>query len=269
MTVENVFCDKACVVTGGGSGIGFALAQALLDRGARVLIAGHDHGALRAASEKLAGTGRRIAWHRADVSDADDVEELINAAVNRFGRVDYMFSNAGVSGTLPINDATLDHWRRLLDVNLWGVIHCVHYVLPVMRRQGSGHIVNTASASGLVPLPGQALNNTSKYAVVGLSESLRLELAPDGIKVTAVCPGPVASDIWAKSIAGGRTDRHAPAGALTPRSHGEIDFEGRRTWTRHLGVSGQTAGGWRMYRWFPRLAERALRAAARRSKTAD
>jgi NAD(P)-dependent dehydrogenase (short-subunit alcohol dehydrogenase family) len=268
MNVQNAFLGKNCVVTGGASGIGFALAKALLDRGAHVLIAGHDDSALQAASERLAGTGRRLNWHRADVSDADEVARLIDVAVQRFGRVDYMFSNAGVGATLPIGDATLEQWRRLLDVNLWGVIHCMHCVLPVMRRQGSGHIVNTASASGLVPLPGHALYNTSKYAIVGLSESLRLELAPDGIKVTAVCPGPVASDLWAKSITGRRTDRQAPAGAITPEVAATSILKGVAQGRGILVFPARQLWGWRMYRWFPRLAERALQVAAGRSDTA-
>lgn len=246
MTDGNVFSGKSCVVTGGASGIGFALAKALLDHGANVLIAGHDDAALQVASERLAGTSGRIHWHRADVSNADEVARMIDAAVQRFGRVDYMFSNAGVSGTLPIVDATLEQWRRLLNVNLWGVINCMHCVLPVMRRQGGGHIVNTASASGLVPLPGHALYNTSKYAVVGLSESLRLELAPEGIKVTVVCPGPVASDLWAKSITGRRTDRQAPVGAITPELAASLILRGVAQGRGILVFPAKQRWGWRM-----------------------
>jgi NAD(P)-dependent dehydrogenase (short-subunit alcohol dehydrogenase family) len=260
MKLENAFRGKSCIVTGGASGIGFALADALLEHGAQVLIAGHNDGALQAASERLARHGHRIGWHRADVGSAAEVARLIEVAVERLGRVDYMFSNAGVGATLPIADATLAQWRRVLDVNLWGVIHCMHSVLPVMRRQGSGHIVNTASASGLVPLPGRALYNTSKYAVVGLSESLRLELATDGIKVTVVCPGPVASELWAKSITGRRTDRQAPADAITPDVAAMLILTGVARGRGILVFPAKLRWGWRMYRWFPRLAESALHA---------
>lgn len=265
MTVANTFRDKRCVVTGGASGIGFALAKALLDHGAHVLIAGHDDAALQAASERLAGTGRRIERHGVDVSDAGEAARLIDVAVERFGRIDYMFSNAGVSATLPIADATLAQWRQVLDVNLWGVIHCMYSVLPVMLRQGGGHILNTASASGLVPLPGSALYNASKYAVVGLSESVRLELARSGIKVTAVCPGPVASELWAKSITGRRTDRRAPAGAITPDVAATSILEGVAQGRGIVVFPAKLRWGWRVYRWFPRLTELALQAAARRA----
>jgi NAD(P)-dependent dehydrogenase (short-subunit alcohol dehydrogenase family) len=268
VNVESAFRGKRCVITGGASGIGFALAEALSGHDAQVLIAGHDDSALKAASERLARPGCHVGWHRADVGNADEVERLIAAAVKRLGGIDFMFNNAGVGATLPIADATLAEWHRVLNVNLWGVIHCVHAVLPVMRRQGSGHIINTASASGLVPLPGRALYNTSKYAVVGLSESLRLELAQAGIKVTAVCPGPVASEIWAKSITGRSTDRKAPADAITPEAAATSILRGVAQGRGILVFPAKQRWGWRMYRWFPRLSERALRAAAHRDEIA-
>jgi NAD(P)-dependent dehydrogenase (short-subunit alcohol dehydrogenase family) len=269
MSVENAFRGKCCVITGGASGIGFALAKALLGHDARVLIAGHDEAALEAAYIQLADAGDRIGWQLTDVSDADNVAQLINRAVQRFGRVDYMFNNAGVGGTLPIGDATLKHWRRVIDVNLWGVIHGTQYALPVMRRQGSGHIVNTASAAGLVPLPGQALYNASKFAVVGLSESMRLELAANGIKLTVACSGPVVSDLWAKSITGERTDRRAPAGAIAVEAAAKAILAGVAEGRGILVFPARQLWGWRMYRWFPRLAERVLQAAARRSNASN
>jgi NAD(P)-dependent dehydrogenase (short-subunit alcohol dehydrogenase family) len=269
MSDTNIFGGKCCVVTGGATGIGFALARALLKHGASVLIAGHDETALKAACDRLADNGSQVGWQLADVGDAGDVSRLIDVAVERFGRIDYLFNNAGIGGTLPISEATLDQWRQLLDVNLWGVIHGIHYVLPVMRRQGSGHIVNTASASGLVPLPGQTLYNASKYAVVGLSESLRLELATHGIRLTVVCPGPVVSELWSKSIMGERTDRHAPADAITSEAAAELILAGVAQRRGILVFPAKQLWGWRMYRWFPSLTEFALRKVARDSNAAS
>jgi NAD(P)-dependent dehydrogenase (short-subunit alcohol dehydrogenase family) len=261
----SIFGGKSCVVTGGASGIGFALAEALLNHGAQVLIAGPEETALLEACNRLTGNGHDITWQLTDVGDASDVARLIDVATGRFGSINYLFNNAGVGGTLPISKATLEQWRHLLDVNLWGVIHGTHYALPVMRRQGSGHIVNTASAAGLVPLPGQALYNTSKYGVVGFSESLRLELADDGIKLTVVCPGPVASEMWGKSITGNPSDRRAPAGAISPKQAAKLILAGVAQERGILVFPAKQRWGWRMYRWFPKLTEFALRLAAHRS----
>ena len=257
------------MVTGGASGIGLALVEALINHGALVLIAGHDEAALKAASDRFAVDSHKIGWQLTDVTKANDVARLIDVAVERFGRIDYLFNNAGISGTLPIGEATLDHWRRLLNVNLWGVVHGTHYALLVMRRQGGGHIVNTASASGLVPLPGQALYVASKYAVVGLSESMRLELAASGVKLTVVCPGPVASDLWGKSITGARTDRKAPAGAIAPEAAAKLILAGVAKERGILVFPARQRWGWHMYRWFPKLTEHVLRAAARSTREAD
>ena len=269
MSGTSRFHKKCCLVTGGSSGIGFELAEALLGEGANVLIAGHDESALKAACERLAIDSRKISWQLADVSKASDVEQLINDAVKRFGRIDYLFNNAGISGTLPIGEATLEQWQRVMDVNLWGVIHGTHYALPVMRRQGNGHIINTASASGLVPLPDQALYVASKYAVVGLSESMRLELAASGITLTVVCPGPVASSLWGKSITGARTDRQAPFGAITPAAAAKLILAGVAKGRGILVFPARQRWGWRMYRWFPRLTEVVLQRAASRTRADD
>ncbi len=117
-------------------------------------------------------------------------------------------------GTLPIGEATLEHWRRIVEVNLWGVVYGIHAALPIMRRQGGGYIVNTASIAGLVPLPFQALYCATKFAIAGLSESLRLELADEGIHVSVVCPGNVVSRIFEKPIIGEAVDAKPPEDAI-------------------------------------------------------
>lgn len=161
---------------------------------------------LQDTATKLVRHGARSKTAAVDVSNAAEVDARVQSALAWQCRIDYMFNNAGVGGVLPITDVTLEHWRRILDINLWSVIHGTHAVLPVMLRQGSGHIVNASSISGLVPIVGQTLYNTKKYAIVGLSEALRLELKSAQIAVTVACPGAVSTSMWHKTFDGEITD---------------------------------------------------------------
>jgi NAD(P)-dependent dehydrogenase (short-subunit alcohol dehydrogenase family) len=190
------FEGKGCVVTGAASGIGLALAEALLQAGAVVFMADRNSSQLTAVVGQLGAHAGRVHQTTVDVTDQAQVLRLIEDAATHHGRLDFLFNNAGIGGTMPIANATLDHWRRIVDINLWGVIYGVHAALPIMRRQGSGHIVTTASIAGLVPVPYQALYCATKYAVVGLSESLRFELGDEGINFSVVCPGNVATPIF-------------------------------------------------------------------------
>lgn len=127
---------------------------------------------------------------------ADEVQALVEETVAAHGRLDYMVNNAGIALAGEVRDLTLEHWRRVVDVNLWGVVHGVHAAYPVMVARRAGHIVNMASLAGLLPVPGFVPYATTKHAVVGLSTSLRAEAAGLGVKVTAVCPGFVATGIY-------------------------------------------------------------------------
>jgi NAD(P)-dependent dehydrogenase (short-subunit alcohol dehydrogenase family) len=268
MRLSQAFLDQVCVVTGGASGIGLALAEALLENGARVLLADRDEASLAAAVVQLARHGERLATTSVDVVDAAQVAQMIEAATARFGPIDYLFNNAGIGGTLPIESATLAHWQRVIDVNLWGVIHGIQAALPAMRHRGRGHIVNTASISGLLPIPGQSLYNAAKYAVVGLSESLRLELQADGIGVSVVCPGAVVSRIWGTPILGARVERQAPAHAVPADVAARTILQGVARKQGIIVLPARELRGWLLYRCFPRLVERTLRAIARERRVA-
>lgn len=120
------------IVTGAASGIGFALAEAVLEAGGRVLLSDVDAGRLGAAMERLAAHGPRAHAVVADVAELGSVQAMVDAALTAWGRIDLLFNNAGIGGSLPIADATLSHWQRIIDINLWGVIHGVHAALPHM-----------------------------------------------------------------------------------------------------------------------------------------
>jgi len=178
------FTGRVAIVTGGASGIGAALVRALASAGASVVIADLDEAGGRAVGRE---TGAETAV--VDVTDARAVAGLIDRVVSEHGALDLMFNNAGIAIAGTVDELTLDHWDRVIDVNLRGVVHGVHAAYPVMLRQGSGHIVNTASLAGLLPGPGLAPYAAVKHAVVGLSLSLRAEAAGHGVMVSAVCPG--------------------------------------------------------------------------------
>ncbi|MEV6524893.1 SDR family oxidoreductase [Longispora sp. NPDC051575] len=172
-----------CLITGGASGIGLALATELLARGARVIIADNSPATL-VVGEKLGCSAVEL-----DVTDAAAVEYTFTDLWKRHGRIDVVFNNAGIASGGVAEELTLDHWNRTIDVNLRGVVHGVHAAYPLMLRQGHGHLVNTASLAGLTPAPLMAPYTTTKHAVVGLSLALRAEAASRGIRVSAVCPG--------------------------------------------------------------------------------
>jgi len=176
------------IVTGGASGIGRAIATALVLRGDTVIVADRDKEGAEHAAGRLSEHGTAEAAEL-DVTDADAVAALYRDVRERHGRLDLVFNNAGIAVGGAAEELTLDHWNRTLDVNLRGVIHGVHAAYPILLEQGHGHILNTASLAGLVPAPMMLPYTTTKHAVVGLSLALRAEAAEHGVRVSAICPG--------------------------------------------------------------------------------
>ncbi len=185
------FDGKIAVVTGAGSGIGKAIAQRLHRFGAHVVMSDIDADTLGSAAREIGDVETAVV----DVSDANQVEAWIEGVASEHGRIDLLFNNAGMGVIGEVRDLSLDDWKRVIDVNLYGVVHGVAAAYPRMVKQGFGHIVNTASLGGLVPLPAGASYAAAKFGVVGLSLSLRLEAEPLGIKVSCVCPAAVETEI--------------------------------------------------------------------------
>jgi NAD(P)-dependent dehydrogenase (short-subunit alcohol dehydrogenase family) len=224
--VEEYFRGKGCAVTGAASGIGFAVSEALLQVGAVVFMADRDTDTLAAAVAQLGAHAGRVYSSSVDVTSQEQVRKWIEDAASRHGRLDVLFNNAGIGGTMPFKDVTLDHWRRIIDLNLWGVIYGIDAALPIMLRQGGGHIVTTSSLAGLIPFPYQAIYSTTKYAVVGLSECLRYELEDDGMHFSVVCPGSVATRIWGTPVLGERREVKPPPDAVSAEEAAQTILKG-------------------------------------------
>lgn len=186
------FAGASAIVTGGGSGIGRALAEGLAARGARVWVADLDGGR---AEHVAAAIGREARAVALDVRDAPAVAALVARVDREHGRLDYLFNNAGVGVGGNAEDLVVDHWLRVLDVNVKGIVHGVAAAYPLMAARRRGHIVNTASLAGLVPCPLLTPYATAKHAVVGLSTSLAIEARSRGVKVTVLCPAAVETPL--------------------------------------------------------------------------
>ena len=204
---------KTAFVTGGASGIGLGMAEAFVAAGMNVVIADLRPDHVETALERFAGSGRRESVHaiELDVTDREGLARAADEAERVFGNVHVLCNNAGMGILGPVTLARYDDWDWGLGVLLGGVVNGIQTFLPRMLAHGEGgHIVNTSSMAGVLPIPGAAIYITAKAAVIGLSEALRSELAGEGIGVSAFCPGPVQTNIRE----GGRTrpERYADSG---------------------------------------------------------
>lgn len=191
----NSFKHSTAVVTGAASGIGRALTGALIERGAVVYAADVDEAGLTSLAECYPATA--LHQVRVDITDADQVNALLDRAVDDTSKIDYLlFNNAGIVTGGDLEDMTLQQWRRIVDINLWGVVYGCQFGYPYMLRQGHGHIVNTASSAGVMPVAGSAAYTATKHAVVGLSTSLRAEGARHVVRVSVTIPGLVETNIF-------------------------------------------------------------------------
>ena len=195
---NKAFLDKICIVTGAASGIGLELARQLAASGACVVLGDVDAAGVAEAAAGILRTGGKAKAVAADVTDAAAVRGLVEGTAAEFGRIDYLFNNAGVAIIGEIRDLSLEQWRRVIEVNLFGEIHCIHYAYPIMIGQGFGHIVNIASGSGIAPGPLNTPYVASKFAIVGLSHALAAEARAFGVAVSVICPGYVDSPMMSE-----------------------------------------------------------------------
>jgi NAD(P)-dependent dehydrogenase (short-subunit alcohol dehydrogenase family) len=194
---------KVAFISGGASGIGAALAAELVEQGAEVWIADRQIAAAQELAQRLNEAGGQAHAIELDVRSYPDFERTVGEAVRHSGRIDYLFNNAGIGVAGEVDSYALEDWNDVFDVNLRGVVHGIQAVYPIMIRQRCGHIVNTASMSGLVATASQASYSATKHAVVAISKTLRLEAERHGVRVSVLCPGAIRTP----AVTGGKFGR--------------------------------------------------------------
>jgi NADP-dependent 3-hydroxy acid dehydrogenase YdfG len=186
---------KVAIVTGATSGIGEATAKQLAQAGAAVALAGRRSERLETLAKEIENAGGKAIAVQTDVTKEDEAKALIERANSALGAVDVLINNAGVMLLGPVQDADTEEWRRMVDVNLMGLFYCTHSALPIMREQQSGHIVNVSSVAGRTASLGVAVYNATKWGVVAFSEALRQEVLHINVRVTAIEPGYVVTEL--------------------------------------------------------------------------
>ncbi|MFJ8065455.1 SDR family NAD(P)-dependent oxidoreductase [Psychrobacillus sp. NPDC096426] len=192
---------KIAIVTGGASGIGRALCNELVSQDVFVIIADINEKEGKTAEVQLNETGPNARYEYMDVTDYKSVESVIEYTYKEFGRLDYLFNNAGITMYGELYDMSREDWKEIVNVNLWGVINGTQVGYRIMKEQGFGHLVNTASAAGLGPSPLTTAYSTTKHAIVGLTNSLHFEAEEYGVKVSTLCPTFVDTPIFTSAKA--------------------------------------------------------------------
>ena len=193
---EKLLQDKVCMITGGGRGLGAAIAEKFLQAGAMVAILDVDAGAVESAARTLDPSGEKVFGCRADVTDEDEILSRIDEIMKRFRRIDILVNSAGLLGNLPIDKLSVADFERVIKVNLTGTFIVCKSVIPVMKIQGAGKIINIASLGGRTGRPGVGVNYAaSKAGVIGLTQTLARELGSYGIYANAIAPGPIMTEM--------------------------------------------------------------------------
>ena len=193
--MSNAIKGKVVVITGASSGLGEATARLLSGEGATVVLGARRVERLKSLADELTAKGGQALAVPTDVTRCDQVKRLVDAAVQKFGRIDVMINNAGLMPHSPLERLKVDDWDRTIDVNIKGVLYGIAAALPYMKHQKAGHIINVSSVAGHKVTPNGAVYCATKHAVRALSEGLRTEVKPYNIRTTIISPGAVATEL--------------------------------------------------------------------------
>ena len=258
----NCFKGKVAIVTGGASGIGRAVCQELGKFGATMVVADINLEGAEEVSKAISGNGGSATAAELDVRDAEAIQKLVDETVAEHGRLDYMFNNAGINIAGEVRDLLPEHWKRVLDINMMGVVHGTRIAYSVMVKQGFGHIVNTASLCGIMPVPLEAPYATAKHAVVGLSTSLRPEGAALGVKVSVFCPGVIQTPLLEKTVAVNSTMDDilsiSPLGIMDLNDAIQALLQGVARNQGMIVCPKDSKMSWRLYRLVPALMDKLM-----------
>jgi len=191
--LEHNLDGKVVIITGASSGIGAETARQLSRLGCHLTLAARSEQRLRAIADEIETDALIV---RTDVTARDDTRRMVAATIDRYGRIDVLFANAGIYIPGKVDEGDPAEWSKLMDINIDGVLNCVHAVLEPMKAQGSGDILVTSSISGFVDIDWEPIYSASKHAIQGFVHTLRRQVAPMGIRVGAIAPGAVATELW-------------------------------------------------------------------------
>ncbi|MEL6939613.1 MAG: SDR family oxidoreductase [Cyanobacteria bacterium J06598_1] len=261
---------KHALITGGSQGAGKATALLFAKNGWDITVAARGEERLNTAAEQIRSTGQQALAVPTDISDAAQVAELVERSTTTFGSIDALINNAGICLTGPMNNTSLEDWKQILGTNLWGCIHTIQAVLPAMLEQEDGVIINVGSIGGKMPLPEMTAYCTSKYALTGLTESLRLELSAKGIHVGIVHPGIINSDFMERAMFRGKSSDEAAQRqqqmmkTLESGIASKPEDVAKAVWKavtqrQNEGVVGPATVATAMNRFFPELTQWALK----------
>jgi len=215
--MAGILDGKTAVVTGGSKGIGYSIGEYLARAGANVVISARNAGEVKAAADRLNTLGAgTVIGVQADVRSYEDVQRMITAAAELGNGLDILINNAGVGGFAPVDQISVDLWHTIIETNLNGVFYCCREAIPHMRKRGAGWIINIGSLAGKNPFAGGAAYNASKFALVGFSEAMMLDVREDEIRTSYVMPGSVATYF------NGHTPSEADAWKIQPEDIAQI-----------------------------------------------
>jgi short-subunit dehydrogenase len=257
---------KVVVVTGASMGIGEAIAKVFVDAGARVVLLSRDAGRAEAARQRVGDMDRTLAL-ACDVCKRDEIDRALALTVQNFHRVDVWVNNAGVGIRDSVAEMETSALRELFETNFFGTIACMQAVVPVMRKNGGGSIINISSVAGHIPVPYMAIYSASKFAMNAIGKGARMELKRDNINVLTVCPGYINTDFTAHLVADRKGAVRAPAArGITAERVARATYRGYRANRREVVVPWTMIPAIKLYQLFPGLVEQVLSRAMRKSQ---